>query len=199
MFAMDSVQQWLWALTILFSAIFVLQTLLALIGLNADGFSADMPADLPSDVSADVPSDIPDIDAASGFELWNVVSVRTLLAFFFGSSWTAVLSYSPDNYWWVFFAVNVGFVFATVSVFLMRSAKQMEQKGNIDLQQAIGLQGVVSIGIGGGGSSQGKITLQLQGRELELLAATKDLGDLARGKRVEVLSLQDNVLIVTAL
>jgi hypothetical protein len=90
---------------------------------------------------------------------------------------------------------------AVVAVgFLMASLSRLQSKGNVDLaRNAVGTVGTVYLRVPGSRQGQGKVTLVLQGRTVEV-AATTTGPELPTGSEVRVVAVPGPELVdVTAL
>ena len=167
----------------------VLQTVLAAVG----GHGGD------HDFSHDVDHDVgpgPDPGAHSvghegqegAFIKW--LSLRTIVAFltFFGLAGLACqrAGFVPAASILVATAVGSAAVFAIA--FLMASLAQLQSRGNLDLANAVGRPAKVYLRIPGGKRGHGKVTLEVQGRFVEVEAVTAG-PDVPTGADVRVVGL----------
>ena len=90
---------------------------------------------------------------------------------------------------------TAGAVMIWVAKKMFRFAGQMQSKGNVSLDNAIGVEGTVYLTIQPGGI--GKAQLLVQNRLKVLDARTEEPGEVIKtGDRVRVMRIADNILIV---
>lgn len=173
-----------YAIAIVTSAFLALQIVLGLVGIDAD-----------SDIDLDA-------DAADGLEGdagLNVLSIRSVTAFFTGFGWGGVS------------AVNAGFstpaaaltALASGSVFMagvlaiMRGMIAMQASGTLDYRNAVGRIASVYLPIPAGMSAPGKVEVLVQGRLAVVDAFTRAERRLENRERVTVVDVLDrNTLVV---
>lgn len=182
--AMGLSQQILWVVAVLSSAVFVIQAIGVFMG-----FDADSDIDLSTDV---VEGGDADFDA-DGFHL---ISVKSIIAFLLGFSWTGVLFFdqlSPSVLGAVSFVV--GLLFMSSVAFLLFQIKKLDRDNTFHIEQIVGLTADVYLRIPAGRADTGKITVSLNGsiHELEALSDT----EIPTGAKVKILeTVNDHVVLV---
>lgn len=185
--ALSGIHKIFWAITIIFTILFLIQFVLSLIGLDFD-----------SDVEGDL-----DFDAAEteGFGLdpsFTIFSVRSIIAFFTFFGWAGVLVLNGGA--GVLTAVGVAVVTGLVAMFIvaymMYWFSKLGEAGNVDVQSALYTQGEVYVPVPANKNGYGRIQLFIQNSLREMDAVTN--GDtLPTGTKVRVVEiLEDEVLLV---
>jgi hypothetical protein len=176
--SLTGVQQFLWGLAVFFSLLFLLQIIAAFFGFGESGEVTD------GDLSHD--------SAPSTF-----FTLRNTIVFFLGFSWGGLACIDAEIS--IFWAVLVGFLMVAINLFLLRGLASLSETGNLNLNNAIGKEGVVSILIPARLTGYGKVNISFQGRLEELEAITEDEA-IPRGQSVKVLRVSNNnQLVVTHL
>lgn len=182
--SMDTYMQILWTITLTASLIFVVQTVLTFIGMDADG-GLDMPDS----------GDVPDSSGEFPFQLFTF---RNFINFFLGFGWTAIsLSGKINPYLAVLLSALVGAALVAAVMYIFFLMSKMEQSGNIDIAGATGCRGNVYLTIPGGRSGEGKVQISIQGAVREFDAMT-DGEQLPNGCPIQVTAvLSQRTLLVT--
>lgn len=163
------------------SAILLIQVLMQIFGLAGEG---DFDG---SHDGGDVHADTGGHDASWFF---GVLSIKALVAFagFFGLTGLALWGDDMSSTVRVAIAFAAGVGGMLLVAFLMRSLRRLGSSGTVDPQNAVGSVGAVYLRIPAYGRGAGKVTLELQGRSLELEAVT-DGEEIPTGARVKVIGL----------
>lgn len=179
--SMDSLQQAFWWLAIVVSLIFIIQTILTLIGSDAsDGVNADFDGNLDF---ADAP-----------FQLF---SFRNLINFLLGFGWTGVAFYDTiaNHTLLIGLATIVGSVFLLLYFVIIKQILKLSEDNTFDLRQTIGKNANVYLTIPANKTGTGKVIVSHKGTSHELLAMT--LGDsVLTGGLVEIVGVENALLIV---
>lgn len=182
--AMGLSQQILWVVAVLSSVVFIIQAIGVFMG-----FDADSDIDLSTDV---IEGGDADFDA-DGFHL---ISVKSIIAFLLGFSWTGVLFYdqlSPTVLGVV--SLVVGLLFMSSVAFLLFQIKKLDRDNTFRLEKTVGLTADVYLRIPAGRSETGKITVSLNGSMHELEAVSDT--DIPTGAKVRILeTVNDHVVLV---
>ena len=190
--SLSTLQQVIWVLALLSTTFFTVSTLLSSVGMGD--------ADIDLDMDADLELGMTDVDNEVGHqasEALEYLSVRNILAFTLGFSWTGILFYGQMGIAALLPAVPVGGVFAFLNNWLTNSMKKLESSGNANLREAIGQEARVSVEVNENMEGQGKVVVQVRDREMELWAITEDTTPLKRGDRVQVYNVEDDILWVS--
>ena len=207
--ALSTMQQVFYILAIPSTIILVLQTVLLLFGVggNHDADGADASGTADGDVSAETDPDgsfVPEHDAPydqgpaheAGL---RILTVRGVVAFLAICGWVGVaaLDMGAAPLLATVLAVIAGLAAMVLVALALRFSLKMQQSGNLDLKNAVGLTGEVYVPIPRGG--KGKVTLTVQDRFVELDAVCPER-ELAVGEAVKVTGITSNhTLIVTPL
>ncbi|EDN66035.1 conserved hypothetical protein, membrane [Beggiatoa sp. PS] len=172
------VQQVLWGLAIFFSLLFLLQIIAAVFGLSDD-------------------SDATDVNILSDSAPSMFFTLRNAIVFFLGFSWGGLACIDANIS--ILWAILVGLFMVAINLFLLRGLASLNEAGNLNLDNTIGKEAVVSIPIPAKLSGCGKVNISVQNRLEELEATTED-DAIPRGQPVKVLRVSNNnQLIVTHL
>ena len=176
--------------------VFIVQFLLALVGMGGDEF--DIADDFPDqvDISDDLFGAGEAIDQGST-SLFGVISFRTVVAavMFFGLIGIASLEAGLTTFLAWIVALGGGFLAMFAVHWLMKQLYELRQNGSIRIQRSVGRSGTVYIPIPPQRSGTGKIQLRMQGRIMEYAAVTAEQEKLSTGAKVVVV----NVLTPTTL
>ena len=184
----SGLEQSLAAVGIFALVVFIIQTALALFGvLEVDG---DM------DLEADV-----DTESKGGSFFFELFTVRNLLAFLTGLSWTTLGLLKMGV--WAAIAFPVGFMVGSFLVWLnglvLAGIGLLNSKGNIDISKAVGRTGQMSLGISGDAGDLGKVTFAISGRRVELLARSSGGTPIRRHSWVRIVELRGDTAVVEPL
>lgn len=147
------------------------------------------------DVDLDGDGDI-DVDTDSGV---SIFTVKSLTAFFAVGSWMGLLTCAliAQNLQWVSVIVALvagGAAFAVV-VLLLRFMHKMQSSGTFQPDKLVGKRATVYVSIPEKRSGRGKITLNAQGKFMELDAMT-DGERLAVDDAVEIIATENECMLV---
>lgn len=163
--------------------VMILQSFLLLFGV---GFGGD----------SDVDSTDHSFDGSDGLSLFTL---RGLVAFFSIGGWTGLVCTSGNlnNALSIIIAFFAGSLALVGIAFLLKFSFKMQDKGNLDILNALGKVGNVYIPILESRKGNGKITILVQGRLIEITAITDDNRTLKTGEMVIVKEIinGDTVLV----
>ncbi len=193
--ALDTLRQILYLVAIPATVVLVLQTILLLFGLGQDS-----DADVDHDVDTDADGDGGDYDHvgqdADHLGGLRLLTVRGIIAFLAVCGWVglALLDSGISAGLSVALALLAGLAAMLVVALVMRFFMKMQQSGNLDPQNAVGVVGEVYVPIPVEG--KGKVTLVVQERFSEMDAVCPGRA-LKTGQQVRVVSVtESNVLVV---
>lgn len=148
------------------------------------------------DVDIDGDGDI-DVDTDSGVSIFTVKSVT---AFFAVGCWAGLLvcALVPKNLQWVsiFAALVAGGAAMAAVVLAIRAMLKLQCNGAVQTEKLIGERATVYVSIPPLRGGRGKITLNAQGRYMELDAVTDDEQKLAVDEVVEIVSTENECTVV---
>lgn len=179
--SMDSWMQVFWGCAIVGSAIFVVQMVLTLIGMD----SSDMDVDFDGGDT---------MDLGGGISLF---SIKNFVNFIVGFGWAGVCFHEAiENKWLLtLIAVVVGVAFVLMFFFIKKQTKKLEHNGAFVINDCVGKTVDVYLHIPAGKSGKGKVQVSLNGSVLEFGAMTE--GDsIATGQKVEVISTIDGSTVL---
>ena len=217
--ALSTIQQVFYVLAIPSTIILVLQIILLLFGVGGNhdadvsgdaGGDADLSGNMDAsggDISSEIDADgsfVPEHDAPydpgpaheAGL---RILTVRGVVAFLAICGWVGVaaLDMGAGPILSSVLAVIAGLAAMILVAVALRFSLKLQQSGNLDLENAVGLTGEVYIPIPRGG--KGKVTLTVQDRFLELDALCPER-ELSTGEAVKVTGItSSHTLIVTPL
>ena len=147
------------------------------------------------DVDLDGDGDI-DVDTDSGV---SIFTVKSLTAFFAVGSWAGLLTCAliADNLQWVsiIVALVAGAAAFAVVVLLLRVLYNMQSNRNLQLDKLVGQRATVYVSIPEKRSGRGKITMNAQGKFMELDAMT-DGERLSVDDAVEIIATENECMLV---
>ena len=148
------------------------------------------------DVDLDGDGDI-DVDMDSGV---SIFTVKSLTAFFAVGSWAGLLTCAliADNLQWVsaIVALVSGAAAFALVVLLMRFIYKMQSSGTFQPEKLVGRRATVYVSVPEKRSGRGKITLNAQGKFMELDAITDCSEKLAVDETVEIVDTENECTVV---
>ena len=167
-----------------------IQVVLQVIGLGGE---ADMDAAAPD---VDVDSGLDGADPAHGTVgnlFFGILSFKALVAFagIFGLTGLSLDGDDVSSFQRAAISIVAGLVAMVVVGMLMRMLYKLGSSGSIVVRNALGHQAQVYLRIPAAGEGRGKVTLELQGRTVELDAVT-DGEAIGTGKVVRVVEVLGN-------
>ncbi len=201
--------------------ILIIQSILLLFGIGfggSDGDAGDISSDFDSDIDTDISmADIGDIDGSTQFDVnaasdfdpdtsggdindtsgLSLFTIRGIVAFFSVGGWTGlVLSKYTSSY----IAIPIAFIAGTGALvgiaLLFKYAMRFQDKGNIDIKNAIGKVGSVYLTIPANKTGKGKINVMVQERFVELDAVTDNNQPILTGSIIEVAGIIDQQTVL---
>lgn len=184
--------QILWGITLVASAIFVIQTILTFIGADTGGMDMD---------GLDAAGfDATDGDISGG---GNLYTFRNLINFLLGFGWTAILLKDsvPSNALLMVVSGAVGIGLVALVMYIFKLLGKMQQSGNIDVyKSAVGCQGTVYLTIPASRSGEGKVQVSISNAVREYNAQTEEDAPIATGTPIKVVEvINDSTLMVERL
>ena len=197
--ALSVFQQSMFVLAAIATIIMIIFLVLMLFGIEggeASAYAGDAAVD---DVDFDGEPDVDDVndEPLSSFSGLKIVTVRGVLAFLAIGGWTA---FSLGDVIHPLLAALCGILAGSIAAFLLayaiRAAYKLENEGNLDYQNAVGMTGTVYIRVPKARSGAGKVSVIVQERLSEADAVTDDTVDLMPGDVVEVLAVEGETTLV---
>jgi membrane protein implicated in regulation of membrane protease activity len=178
---LDSLLKTFWFVAIPSSIIFIIQTILTFTGADtADGIDADFDGDLSQ-------TDAP-------FQLF---SLRNLINFLLGFSWTGISFYTTisNKILLVVLALAVGLLFVYMFFSVIKQVQKLAENNSFSIHNTLGKSAEVYLTIPGQKQGKGKIMISVNGAFHELEAMTES-DSIATGAVVRVVRIENNLLIV---
>lgn len=148
------------------------------------------------DIDVDGDGDI-DVDTDSGVSLFTIKGITAFLAV---GSWAGLLTYSvtSDKLQWlsIIVAVLAGSAAMVGVAFAMKAIYKLQCNGAFEMDKIIGQQATVYVSVPPARSGRGKITLNAQGKYVELDAVTDCDSRLAVDEKVEIVSSENECTVV---
>jgi len=169
-----------WYIAIPTSLIFLIQTIITFSGLDvADGFDTDFHA-----------------DAHDGdFQLF---SLRNLINFLLGFSWTGISFYSTigEHTWFlIILSLVVGVLFVILFFFVIKQVQKLAEDNSFKITNTLNKTAEVYLTIPENKTGKGKIMISVNGVFHELEAMTEQ-SKIPSGTVVKVIKIENNILIV---
>ncbi len=178
---LDPFLQILWYIAIPASLIFVIQSIMTFIGMDAsDGIEADF-----------------DGGFEGGDAPFQLFSLRNLINFLLGFSWAGITFFGiiSNRFLLIAFAVVTGAIFVAVFFIIIRQLQKLVENNSFDIKNTVGKTANVYLSIPENKSGKGKIQISVKGAFHELEAITEN-EKIETGTVVKVLKAIDNNLVV---
>lgn len=173
-----------WFVAIPVSVIFIIQTILTFVGGDAsDGLEADFDGDL------------------SGTETpFQLFSLRNLINFLLGFSWTGISFYETisNSFLLIFISLVVGILFVYLFFIIINQVQKLAEDNSFKISDTLHKTADVYLTIPENKSGKGKIMISVKGAFHELDAMTEN-EKIPSGKVVKVTRIEDSILIVETL
>lgn len=175
---MDVMEMIYWGTAIVATVVFCIQTILLIVGFDAD---------------ADFSGGDVDFDA-DGI---NLVSVKTVVCFLLGFGWTGATCYPimESKGLLAAIAVAVGVAFMLLIAFLLKQVLKLSKDNTFSPQHVVGCIGEVYLRIPGG-KECGKIMVSCEGSVHELMALADE--EIATGDKVNIVAAVDESTVRVA-
>ncbi|MBR1631279.1 MAG: serine protease [Paludibacteraceae bacterium] len=180
---MPGLLQAYWIIALAASLIFVIQTVLSFIGLDAD---------TDTDVSG------ADVDLSSG-DVPGMFTFRNLISFLLGYGWSGVCFYSliSSVLWLNVVNVAVGLLFVLTFFLIISQIMKLGKDASFRIQQSVGLNADVYLRIPARRSGTGKVQVSVNGTVHELDAVT-DGEELPTAGKVHIDSVIDSSTVLVS-
>lgn len=178
------VEKLFWGIAVLFTFLFLLQTILSFVSGGDDGASGEVDDAMGHD----------DGVGSSFFTIKNFIAFFTM----FGWVGLASLYNGLGGGAAITLGALAGILLVAIMMWLLNKAGQMRHSGTLDLRNAVGLAGSTYLVIPPARGGLGKLTVRVQGSLRELDAMTDDAAPIATGSVARVVGLLDGrILLVT--
>ncbi|SHL61658.1 NfeD family protein [Flavobacterium xanthum] len=168
-----------WYIALPVSLFFGLQTIMTFIGL--------------SDGETDIDSDA--IDGELPFEIFTL---RNLINFLLGFSWTGISFYNSiqNKTILIIISVLVGLFFVAIFFFVIKQILKLSENNSFKIEYALHKTAQVYLTIPESKSGKGKILISINGTFHELDAMTFSPEKIPSNSSVKVVAIENNILIV---
>ena len=166
----------------------VIQVILQVVGLGGEA-DADVGADTDMDLHTDAEVHDP-AHGTAGNVFFGFLSLKALVSFtgIFGLTGLSLEDAGYTGFHRMALSLLAGVVAMIVVGYMMRALHHLSSSGTIVLRNAVGHEAQVYLRIPAHGEGQGKVTIELQGRSVELQAIT-DGADIPTGRVVKVIGV----------
>ncbi|WP_353126527.1 hypothetical protein [Parapedobacter pyrenivorans] len=181
---LGGVEKFFWAVALLFSFMFVVQTIISFIGGDDDGAFGD------SDEY---------VDGDGGID-YQFFTIKNFITFFTVFGWVglACLQGNLPLAQVILWSSLSGIAIVMVMFFLFSRMAKLRSSGTLLIQNALHKQAETYLRIPAARGGYGKVHIRVQGSLRELRALTDDEVDVPTGKPVTVIGIvNDSVLLVT--
>jgi len=178
---LNSIQQIYWAISIPFSIIFLIQTVLTFVGGEIDG-DTDMDMDADGDI---------------GFQFFTI---KNLVAFFTIFGWTGIACLDSEMSMMAVIITSLvaGLIMMSVMAAIFYFFSKLTDSGTMNIQNAVGGIGEIYLTVRAKRGNIGKVSLMVQGSLRELEAITDDEEDLKNGMVISVKEvINGNLLLIS--
>lgn len=179
---LDPLQKTLWYIAIPTSFIFIIQTILTFIGMDAsEGLDADFDGNL-----------------TDNHEPFQLFSLRNLINFLLGFSWAGISFYNTitNPTLLVLFALAIGILFLYLFFFIIKQVQKLAEDNTFKLSNTLNKSAEVYLTIPGHKKGSGKILLSVKGSFHELPAMTEH-DSIPSGSSVKIVKIEsENILLV---
>lgn len=183
--ALNSMEKIFWGISLLFSALFLIQLVLSFIAGDGDSSLGDADEYISG-------------DEGTGHQFFTI---KNLIAFFTIFGWTGIacLKGGMSKGMAIAIAVLAGSLVVIIMAFLFKSMSKLKQSGTLQIKNAVGLIAETYLFIPPKRGGFGKVHVKVQGSLHELQAITDDEEQIATGKLVKITAvINDAVLLVTS-
>ena len=183
--ALNSMEKIFWGISLLFSALFLIQLVLSFIAGDGDSSLGDADEYISG-------------DEGTGHQFFTI---KNLIAFFTIFGWTGIacLKGGMSKGIAIAIAVLAGSLVVIIMAFLFKSMSKLKQSGTLQIKNAVGLIAETYLFIPPKRGGFGKVHVKVQGSLHELQAITDDEEQIATGKLVKITAVINNaVLLVTS-
>lgn len=181
---LDALLRTFWFVAIPASLIFIIQTIMTFVGADSsDGISPDFDGDFDG-------SDAP-------FQLF---SLRNLINFLLGFSWTGISFYTTisNKTALIFLALGIGCLFVYMFFIIIRQVQKLAEDNSFKLSSTLNKSAEVYLTIPEHKKGKGKIMLSVNGAYHELEAMTES-ERIPTGSVVKVVRIENNNVLIVEL
>lgn len=182
--SLEGVEKFFWAVALLFSFMFIVQTILSLIGGDDEGAFGDSDDYVEGDGGID----------------YQYFTIKNFITFFTVFGWVglACLKGGLPIALVILWSTLAGVALVLVMFFLFSRMSRLRSSGTLLIQNALHKQAETYLRIPSSRAGYGKVHVRIQGSLRELRALTDDEEDIPTGKPVTVVGIvNESILLVT--
>jgi hypothetical protein len=186
-----------WFLAFPFTALFIIQTIMTLVGLGYNGDASGFEIDIDGDGIPDIPSDNSNYNIQDSAAPFKLLTLRNFIIFFTVFAWSGIAFAKTNMNLILVFVVSVviGIIVAAVVSGIFYFITGFTESGTLDIKNSVNCIGEVYITIPGRRKDSGKVMVTVQGSLRELDAIT-DGNELVTGTKVIVTNIVDNRILL---
>lgn len=179
--SMEPLLRVFWYIALPVSLIFIIQSIMTFVGL--DGHDSDM-GDTHSDTH-------------SGADGIQILTIRNLINFLLGFSWTGISFYTTisNRFLLISVAAIVGILFVSLFIYLMLQIQKLSEDNSFKIDKTLNKTGSVYLAIPENKTGKGIIQISVNGSVHELNAITAQ-ERIETGAIVRVIKVEDNNLVL---
>lgn len=174
-----------WYIALPVSIFFGLQTIMTFVGLSGGETDADI-----------------DVDGADSGDLpFEIFTLRNLINFLLGFSWTGISLYEKfeNKTTLIFISIVVGLAFVAVFFLLIKQILKLSENNSFKIENTLNKTADVYLTIPENKSGKGKVQISVNGAFHELDAMTLSTEKISSGAVIKVIAVENNILIVEKL
>lgn len=178
-------EQIFWVIALLFSLLFLIQTIISFTAGDADTAVGDADAYV-------------DHDDGIGYQFFTI---KNLIAFFTMFGWTglACIRGGLGAAATISLAVAAGVVVVVIMIVLLRAMGRLKESGTMDIMNAVNKTATVYLFVPAVRRGTGKVHVQVQGAVRELPAVTDETKDIPTGSLVTITGvINESTLLVSS-
>ncbi|GGA86957.1 hypothetical protein GCM10008015_29560 [Flavobacterium palustre] len=171
-----------WYIAIPTTLIFTVQAIMTFLGVDSsDGLQADFDSNLES-----------------GDTTFQLFSLRNLINFLLGFSWTGISFYNTINNptLLIIISVVVGCLFVYLFFIIIKQVQKLEEDNSFKIQNTLNKSAEVYLTIPENKTGKGKIMISINGAFHELEAMTEHAEKINSGSVVKVVKIENNNIII---
>lgn len=183
--AMPGFEKIFWAIALLFSLFFIVQTVISFVAGDGDEAFGDADSAIDHDGGID----------------YGFFTIKNFIAFFtiFGWMGLALIKGDVNKPLTIVISLLAGAAVVAMMMFIFRMMSKLKQNGTLQIGNAIDKTAETYLFIPAARGGTGKVHIRIQGALRELPAVTDDLADIPTGKIVRVVNIiNESVLVVTS-
>lgn len=181
---LESLHRTFWYIALASSIFFTGQTIMTFIGVDSgDGLDADFDGDLDG-----------------GDSSFQIFSLRNLINFLLGFSWTGVSFYDdiPNHTLLIALATFVGVLFVLAFFVIIKQIRKLAEDNSFKFEHCLNKTAEIYLKVPASKGGKGKVLINVNGSAHELSAITEDSEDIPTGALVKVLAIESGELLLVS-